>query len=208
MISTYSELLTAVRNWMDDADLAEGRIQEFLALFESKTNRRLRNREMICKTSTLTVAGQEEYSPLPADFAGMKHIQANDRDLDLLTPEQLRIAAGRDNTDTGQAGYCILGDVLHIAPAPASSDLAITMWYYQRVPPLGDGTGGTYTSNWLLTKYPDAYLSGVLLEADIYVYDEKRWSLHNRRLEVAMDEIFLENWNNVISGSTMNMKVM
>lgn len=207
-IGTYSELVAAVRNWLDDQDLAEDRIAEFIALFEAKVNRRLRNREMICKTTTPTVAGQEEYTPLPSDFHGMKHIQANGRDLDLLTPEQIRIQAGWEPTDTGQAGYCVLKDTLHLAPPAATDDLLITMWYYQRVPPLGDGTGDTSTENWLLTKYPDAYLSGALLESDAYVYDVERMAFHKQRLEETLEELFLENWNNVGSGSTLNMKVM
>ena len=207
-ISTFSELVTAVQNWLDDSNLSQDRIEEFISLFESKTNRRLRNREMICYTTTLTVAGQERYSPFPDDWGSAHHIQVNGRDVDLVTPEQLGIMRDWDATDTGQAGYAILNDVLHITPVPASSDTLIEMWYYRRVPPLGDGTGGTHTSNWLLEKYPDAYLSGALLEADIYVYDDKRWQLHSSRLETALEEIFLEDWNNVISGSTLSMKAM
>jgi hypothetical protein len=44
-ITTYSELQTAIGNWLDHS-LFTARVPEFIALFEAAANRRLRVRQM------------------------------------------------------------------------------------------------------------------------------------------------------------------
>ena len=70
-IGTYSELQTAVANWLDRDDLTD-RIPEFIALAEAKMNRVLRISLMENVSTALTmVSGTRDYS-LPTGFTGMK----------------------------------------------------------------------------------------------------------------------------------------
>src|SRR5215471_14212866 len=65
-ITTYSELQTAVANWLHRADLAV-RIPEFIALAEARLNRDLRLRTMESSESVSTAIGSRTV-PLPAGF--------------------------------------------------------------------------------------------------------------------------------------------
>src|SRR6266487_2180870 len=64
-ISSYSELKTALANWLARNDLTS-RIPEFIALFESSAGRRLATRRQEVSTSVTNTAGT---APLPSDFA-------------------------------------------------------------------------------------------------------------------------------------------
>ena len=55
-ISTYSELKTAVENWLDRADLTE-RVPEFISLGEARIARRLRVRGIEQRSTTPLVSG-------------------------------------------------------------------------------------------------------------------------------------------------------
>jgi len=70
-ISTYSELTTAVANWLDRDDLTL-RIPEFIALAEAKFNRTLRLRSMEAKYTADTVAGQRNLA-LPTGYIQMRN---------------------------------------------------------------------------------------------------------------------------------------
>ena len=74
-ISNYTELKTAVANWLDRDDLTD-RIPEFIALAESRFNRLLRIRAMESKQTASTVAGQQNLA-LPARFIQMRNLQIN-----------------------------------------------------------------------------------------------------------------------------------
>ena len=55
-ISTYTELQTAVANWLDRDDLT-ARIPEFIALTEARFNRLLRVRSMETEADQVTTSG-------------------------------------------------------------------------------------------------------------------------------------------------------
>src|SRR5688500_17882186 len=85
---TYTELQTAVENFLDRSDL-DSRIPEFISLCEETLNRRLRIRAMETRATT-TVA--EEYIALPSDFLEMRNFQLNTnpkQTLRLVTPEYI-----------------------------------------------------------------------------------------------------------------------
>jgi hypothetical protein len=63
-IATYSDLQAAIANWIARADLAAS-IPDFIALFESAANRRLRLRQ---QESTATLTPSAGVAALPADY--------------------------------------------------------------------------------------------------------------------------------------------
>lgn len=87
-ISTYSELQTAVANWLDRDDLT-ARIPEFISLAEARFNRDLRIRAMETKQTASTVADQRNYA-LPTNYLQMRNFQVNGtpiRILEYVTPK-------------------------------------------------------------------------------------------------------------------------
>ena len=96
-ISNYSELQTAVANWLDRDDLA-ARIPEFITLCEARFNRSLRIRAMeTLDISVDTVSGTSTVA-LPTGYVQMRDINlitSPITQLQYLTPEIMnRINAG------------------------------------------------------------------------------------------------------------------
>ena len=63
-IATYSDLQTAIASWIARQDLAAN-IPDFIALFESVANRRLRLRQ---QESAATLTPSSGVAALPADY--------------------------------------------------------------------------------------------------------------------------------------------
>jgi hypothetical protein len=163
-ISTYTDLQTAVADWLARADLA-ARIPDFVALAEGHFNRELRTREMVAVSSSALSFGAVT---LPVDFLEWISAQwqgARTHDLRYCEPdsEQWRFRY-RPNGDPSM--FSVFGSNLQIRPAAAGTAV---LTYYQQVPPLASNA-----TNWLLTKSPDLYLYRALAEAYIYQKDDKR----------------------------------
>src|SRR5947207_3353898 len=70
-IATYSDLQTAVGNWLDHS-LFAARVPDFIALFEAAANRRLRVRQQEALAS-LTPASDGTVA-LPADYLAWRRV--------------------------------------------------------------------------------------------------------------------------------------
>jgi len=187
-ISTYSELQAAVQNWLDNTNtLPAARVQEFIALAEADFNRRIRCRENLgVETGTLSGATLA----LPADFAGLGGLTVTvngyEEELDQFAGSSAIEAYA--NYGTGQPrAFAIEGSNLRLYPTPDSS-YTYTLRYYQRVPVLSSSVG----TNWLLTKHPDVYLFGSLVQAELFLVDDPRIPLWSTKYEVALGQVLLE----------------
>lgn len=168
-ISTYSELQTAVANWLNRQDLTS-RIPEFIALAEAHLNRRLRVIWMEARDSGTS---SDSVVPMPDDWL-------ETRTLRLASPtrgQQLLEYVGEEEWDAleakGYTGttryYTIINGEFQVLPAPSSS-LTYIHRYYAKIPALSDSN----TTNWLLTRSPDLYLYATLLAAEAYLKDDER----------------------------------
>lgn len=199
-LTTYSELQTAIANWLDRSDLSS-RIPEFIALAEARFGRELRTREMETRSTASTTAGDRTYG-LPAGYVQMRNIQLNTdpiQPLDYLSPEMMdRLWAG---SKSGRPkAYTIIGDELHLGPAP---DIVYTieMVYYKRVTALS----GSNTSNWMLTNNPDVYLYGALLEAEPYLHNDTRIAVWLSAYKEAINNIQDADGRDRFSGSALRV---
>ena len=185
-ITTYSELKTAVANWLDRTDL-DDKIPEFIALTEARHRRDFKIRRMETRVTANTIADTEYYS-LPDNFVAMRNIQLNTDPktaLEYLTPEQMdRVRAG-SNTGKPKA-YSIIGNNFQLRPIP-DGVYQIEMLYFKYFTALSDSN----TTNDMLTFHPDAYLYGALVEAEPYLFNDKRlqtWSaLYDRAKKDIID---------------------
>jgi hypothetical protein len=179
-ISNYTELQSAVSNWLDRSDLSS-RAPEFIALCEETLNRRLRVRGMETR-ATATVS--EEYVSLPADFLEMRNFQLNTspkQTLRLVTPEH--IDTFWSGSTTGKpVVFTFVGGEIQVAPSPDGSYTA-EMDYYAKLDIATDST------NWVLTNAPSVYVYGSLLHSAPFLKDDKRVGVWKAMFEQAMKDV-------------------
>lgn len=194
-ITTFSELKTAVANWLDRSDLTD-RIPEFIALAEARHRRDFKIRRMETRVTANTIADTEFYT-LPDNYVAMRNIQLNTdpkTSLEYLTPEQMdRVRAG--STTGKPKAYSIIGNTFQLRPIP-DSVYEIEMLYYKYFTGLSDSN----TTNDMLTYHPDAYLYAVLLEAEPYLQNDKRVQLWVAAYELAKKGIIDSNERDRHSG--------
>ena len=199
-ISTYSELNTAVANWLDRDDLTD-RIPEFIALCEARFNRLLRIRAMEEKQTASTVAGQRNLA-LPTGFIQMRNLQINASPIvpmQYVTPEIYDRLYGSASTGTPQM-YTIISDEIQLGPIPASAQ-TIEMLFYKKF----DALTGLATTNWMIITAPDVYLYGCLLEAEPFIMNDPRVQLWATAFKQAITDIQEQDNKDRHSGSALRV---
>ena len=179
-IQTYADLQTALANWIARADLAAN-IPDFIALFESAANRRLRLRQ---QEATATLAPSSGVAALPPDYLAWRRVTWTGqfpRELEYVHPSYLHALYPTLPAGTPRL-FAIEGGTLTVAP---SNDTALAFDYFQKIPALSNTT----TSNWLLAAAPDLYLFGALAEAHGFVKDTESLALWKSRRDELFDEL-------------------
>jgi hypothetical protein len=168
-ITTYSELKTAVANWLNRDDLTSV-IPDFITLAEVDINRKLRHYKMIERVDATL---DSRYVQVPADW--LETVRFNitatfTRRLDLIGTEDMleKREANGDTTGIPQY-YAQIGEAIEVFPTPAA-EYPMQLAYYAEIPSLSDSN--TYT--WLLQSDPDVYLYGALMHSAPYLLDDAR----------------------------------
>ena len=199
-ISNYTELKTAVANWLDRDDLTD-RIPEFIALAEARFNRVLRLRSMEAKYTANTVAAQRNLA-LPASYIQMRNFQVNTSPLTTLsyvTPEIYDRLWGGSTGGTPKF-YTILANEVSFGPIPGSV-MEVEMLFYKKF----DNLSVTTTTNTLLTDSPDIYLYGAMLEAEPFIMNDERVPLWAAALERAVSDMQEQDNKDRHSGSALRV---
>ena len=201
-ISTYSELQTAVNNWLDRTDLTN-RVPEFIRLAEARIGRRLRVRGVEDRATTPLVAAQEYYS-LPTDFLEARNVQINTNPVNVLTyrtPEQLDKEFPSTSSGTPCA-FTIIGEEIQLKPIPGSTD-TMEISYFKRLAALS----GSNTTNWIITNAPDLLLYGSLIEAEAFLVNDPRIQIWKGAFDEAMQEWNLQENKGRFSGSHLEVRL-
>jgi hypothetical protein len=199
-IATYSELNTAVANWLDRDDLTD-RIPEFIALCEARFNRLLRIRAMEYKQTATTVSGQRNLA-LPTGFIQMRNLQMNENPIvpmQYVTPEIYDRLYGSTLTGTPQM-YTIIADEIQLGPIPGSA-LTIEMLFYKKF----DALTAAATTNWMIINAPDVYLYGCLLEAEPFIMNDPRVQLWATAFKQAIADMQEQDNKDRHSGSALRV---
>ena len=200
-LSNYSELQTAVANWLDRDDLT-ARIPEFISLCEARFNRSLRIRAMeTLDTSVSTVAGTKTIA-LPTGYVQMRDIHLTGNpivQLQYVTPEIMnRIHAG---SDSGKPTvYTVIGDNISLGPTP-DAVYSTSMLYYKTFDALSDSS----PTNWVITNAPDVYLYGTLLEAEPFLMNDARVQLWATALTESINTLQEQDNKDRHSGSALRV---
>lgn len=186
MISNYSELQTAVGNWLNRSDLT-ARIPEFIALAEKRMRRDKRLREI----STLEFTAAEDYG-LPPYFKAVQELYLDDgsnyfnRMIEVGAAELAE--RKRRHGNLGQPHWFAVietssGRTLRFAPQP-SGTYKLQLIYETEL----DALSTSNTSNWLLAAAEDLYLWASLSVAEGYLQEDERVGLWKSEYEQAADE--------------------
>ena len=200
-ISNYSELQTAVANWLDRDDLA-ARIPEFIALCEARFNRSLRIRAMETLDISVDTVGGTNTVALPTGYVQMRDISlitSPITQLQYLTPEIMnRLNAG---SFTGKPEtYTIIANNILFGPTPDSA-YDISMLYYKTFDALTDAA----PTNWVITNAPDVYLYGTLLEAEPFLMNDQRVQLWATALTQSITTLQEQDNKDRHSGSALRV---
>jgi hypothetical protein len=199
-ISNYTELKTAVANWLDRDDLTD-RIPEFIALAESRFNRLLRIRAMESKQTASTVSGQQSLA-LPSRFLQMRNLQINTSPvtpMQYVTPEIFDRLYGGSSNGTPKF-YTIIANELQLGPTPDTVQ-TVEMLFYERF----ENLSGTVTTNWVLTNAPDVYLYGAMLEAEPFIMNDPRVQLWATAFQQSIADIQEQDNKDRHSGSALRV---
>ncbi len=199
-IGNYTQLQTAVANWLDRDDLTD-RIPEFIALAEARMNRVLRLRMMESKYTASTVASQRNYN-LPTGYVQMRNFQINTSPitpLQYVSPEIYDRLWGGSTGGTPQF-YTIITNEIQLGPVPGSV-LTLEMLFYKKITALS----GTNTTEQMLTDNPDIYLYGALLEAEPFIMNDERVALWAKGFEQAVINLQEQDNKDRHSGSALRV---
>lgn len=202
-ISNYTELKTAVANWLNRSDLTSY-IPDFVALAEAKINREIRIAAMESRVRSDAASG-DVYVALPSDFLEairVSVISSPNRDLDYVAPGALdRMYA---SNDTGKPYvYTIEGDELRIAPK-TDGVYTIELRYFAKF----DALSASNTTNWLTSNAPDLLLYMSLAEAEPFLKNDERIALWKGLASEAMEKIKTADMKSRYSGSPLSIRVM
>lgn len=200
-LASYSDLTASISNWLNRQDLT-GAVPDFIALAEAEFNRKIRVRDNTARVMTNVTT---QYSELPSDFREAKFIKlivaGVDAELGFLDQRSI-VTKRADYAGVAQQPkyYSLVGNSLEMCPTPDTAYLT-EIGYYGSIPALS----GTNTTNWLLTKHPDLYLYGSLLQSAPYLKEDERLPVWRDLYSGILESIRIEDLGATYSGGTLRV---
>jgi hypothetical protein len=182
-ISTYSELKTAIANFLARDDLT-AQIPDFIRLAEARVSRELETREQE-KRATASLEVGDEYIALPTDLREVREVKLNTNPITVLEYQSPHgLDKSYSSTGNGRPrAYSVVGLEMKLRPVPDTAYTAEIV-YTGSLPALSD----TNTPI-AFTRHPDLYLYGALTEAYTYLLDEARSSQYDSKFGRILEEI-------------------
>lgn len=179
-LSTYSDIKTAVADWLNRSDLT-AQIPDFIRLAELRIYRELRIPPM---EAVVTVSSSNRAVALPSNYVEMKSITAKG------TPDKaLKRVSYRDQSKTTDTGipstYSRRANDIIVHPAPDSST-DYELYYWADIGSITDEADG---QNWFTENAPDMLLYGSLLEASPYLSDDERIGVWQAAFQASMRNV-------------------
>lgn len=182
-LATYSDLVTAIQEWLAEDTLLANRAPDFIAFCESEMNygraaapgrepiEGFRTLEMQ-KTELVTlIDGQTDYA-LPDDYLELQYMtETTNIYLPALT-QQTATQMVAETEINELRYYAYIGGGYRLKATPGA-DQELELGYYGRIPALSDSV----PTNWVIDKHPDVYLYGSLIHASPYLLQDSRTSV-------------------------------
>jgi hypothetical protein len=201
-LATYSDLKTAVANYLARSDLSS-QIPDFIQLAEIRLRRDVRIRQML-KLSYTTSVGGDSTVQLPADFLEMRNLYLSTNPEQPLTYQSPSIFTR--NTRTTESGrpqfYTLLANEIQMSPVP-DTNYEVYMLYYAAPAFLSDYN----TTNVWTTNCPDLLLYGSLTEAEPYLMNDARLQTWAALFSKGLESLTVSDDRAEFSGSPITMRV-
>lgn len=202
-LSNYVDLQASVASWMNRTDLGSV-IPDFISIAESRIARDLRLRKQFTSGTLTTVAGTRSVS-LPSGWLEFSNLTLATSPYSLLqvtTTEHLN-AQYPDDGWTGVPILCAIeGDSLLLGPVPDAA-YTVNVDYFTRFPDLASNS-----TNWLLTNYPNVYLSACLAQGCLFTLDKTGAAEWNAVYKSEIAEVQRYDDEAVHSGSVLRVKAV
>lgn len=183
----YAGLKQAIQDWLNAPELEES-IPTFIEFAEANFNRNLRTHDMIGRSyATVT----SDYFTVPTDWLetiGIICTSTRNWPLDYVEYDQFNKLKGSNLTGNPRYFTMVDGKFMIYPAATVNAPINLEISYFKKISSLSD----IVTTNWLLTKSPDLYLFGALVEADPYLQKDGRVMLWAGKLEKAMEGMRIE----------------
>ena len=196
-LANYSDLQTAIANWSHRTDLTAV-IPDFIVLAEKRINGDIDARNQDISVTLVTVAGQATITA-PTDMLSLRSLTLQSSSnvvLDYLTPDQFNTVYTSATTGTPQS-FSIVGDYIYLGPVPSTA-FNVQCIYTAEVPPLASNP-----TNWLITNFPQVYLSACLIEVARYSQNNEAMQAAEISYKEAINSVNAIDW---YSGSTMRVR--
>ena len=200
-ISTYSELQSAVADFLNRDDLASA-VPTFIRLAEARFSRDLRHWRMETRS---TAELDTQYSAIPADFLQPIRLQITDAPTSEVAPistaQMLQLRGDRNDRVGRPTNYALTAGGIELYPTPDLTYNA-SLVYYARIPALS----ASNTTNWLLNEAPDVYLYGALVHSAPYLKDDNRLAIWETMFAQAMSNLNASSNDAKFGGTGLVMK--
>jgi hypothetical protein len=193
-ISNYSELQTAITEWMDRSDLT-GNAADFITLAEARLNRRLKGLEIDATLSGTDGAQTIDISSLSLAEPIALYCTTHGDEYEILLKGNGTIAY--KETAGSPEFYVIDGDNIEFN-RPQSGDQTYRFVYQARY-----ALSDSVTTNWLLTNHPDVYLAASIVWGNVYIKDIQTAVIFKQTL----DEFIKETRNYIAQKKRGNRSV-
>ena len=199
-IATYSELKTAVANYLARTDLTD-QIPDFIRFAELRLRRELRIRQMLKSVTTTTTAGDSTVE-LPSDFLEIRDFVVVTNPVQPLTYSSPAIfSRNTRSTESGKPlDYTILSTEFQLAPIPDSAYTVKLLYYYAPTFLSDSNQGNVFTAN-----APDALLYASLIEAEPYIMNDARINTWGGMYDRAISTLTKSDESSQYSGVPLSM---
>ena len=186
-ITSYATLKTAIGDWLARSDLATV-ADDFIDLAEARINRDLRVSAMETALSESIASGVVAVPTGFLEFVSVYIDGTPTQPLEVKSPHWIERQYPQRASDSKPRYVARSGGNFIFGPYPDSA-YTVAGTYYAKFTPLGDGTGGTATTNFLITDAPDLILFAALVESAPYVGDDARLSMWHARYAEALETV-------------------
>ena len=175
MITNYTELQTAISQWMHRTDLALI-IPDFIGIVEEKANRYLRTKDNEIYLAPTAIVSNR--ITIPVDTVAVKSLWLNGYDAPIKAQSLETVLSSSTN---GLATLYAWQSNEFVFNGAGTVEGVL----YQRIPALSD----LNPTKWLLTATPSIYLFGALSEANLYIKNSEEATLWKARFDGLLDEL-------------------
>jgi len=162
-VANYSELKTAIADWLNRDDISDARLADFVSFAENHIFHKLRIPTM--ERIVLLDTDSDGLAYIPADFLEAKDVFFNDSPLERISLTDLKTRgahSGKPYYFARESGQ------LMFWPNPGDTTTTgddLRMVYYAEP----DRLSGTVATNSVFLLSPDLYLYGALAEGGVYL---------------------------------------